>query len=79
MYRPVADALIFFAKAPTAASNELITPGGEVAFVGQMMDESAELQERCAWYTSLLGKASSIAPLISRLKAGKVRPPRLCQ
>lgn len=35
--------------APTASQNELVTPGGEVAFVGRMMDESIEdgLKGKC--------------------------------
>lgn len=32
--------------APTAGANELVTPGGEVAFVGQMIDESMEDEMR---------------------------------
>jgi 23S rRNA A1618 N6-methylase RlmF len=32
---------------PTAADNELITEGGEVAFVGKMIDESVHLRGKC--------------------------------
>jgi methyltransferase len=32
--------------APTASSNELITRGGEVAFISQMITESLELREK---------------------------------
>ncbi|KAJ9104294.1 hypothetical protein QFC20_004576 [Naganishia adeliensis] len=53
--------------APTAADNELITRGGEVAFIGRMIDESAKTREKCIWYTSLIGKASSIPLLIGKL------------
>jgi methyltransferase len=35
-------------QGPTAAANELITRGGEVAFVDQMIDESVQLGEACA-------------------------------
>lgn len=34
-------------QAPTAASNELITRGGEVAFIGRMIEESVETREKC--------------------------------
>jgi len=30
---------------PTAAQNELITPGGEVKFVSRMIDESLDKQD----------------------------------
>ncbi|GEM11421.1 ribosomal RNA large subunit methyltransferase F [Rhodotorula toruloides] len=49
----------------TGADNEMVTPGGEVAFVSRMVEESLVLgQQKIRWYTSLLGKYSSISPLI---------------
>ncbi|CAE6511168.1 unnamed protein product [Rhizoctonia solani] len=50
----------------TGALVEMITPGGEVAFVQRMIDESVNLRE--TWYTSLLGKMSSVTPLINSIK-----------
>ncbi|KAH7339761.1 hypothetical protein B0J17DRAFT_656668 [Rhizoctonia solani] len=47
---------------------EMITPGGEVAFVQRMIDESINLGETCRWYTSLLGKMSSVTSLINSVK-----------
>lgn len=65
--------------AGTAAANELITPGGEVAFVKQMITDSldaAEVQAQRgaahAWYTSLIGKYASLQPLVHFLKERNV-------
>ncbi|KAI9638368.1 uncharacterized protein MKK02DRAFT_22258 [Dioszegia hungarica] len=58
--------------APTASDNELITPGGEVQFVGQMIRESLQLREACQWYTSLIGKYSSLMTLVEQLKGAKI-------
>ncbi|GAA5862028.1 hypothetical protein JCM8547_001563 [Rhodosporidiobolus lusitaniae] len=57
----------------TGASNELITQGGEVEFVLRMVEESRELgREKIRWFTSLLGKHSSIAPLVELLKSHQI-------
>nr|XP_018999717.1 uncharacterized protein I203_07602 [Kwoniella mangroviensis CBS 8507]OCF63178.1 hypothetical protein I203_07602 [Kwoniella mangroviensis CBS 8507] len=58
--------------APTAANNELITPGGEVAFVGKMIEESLKIGERCRWYTSLIGKYASLSALVELLRQNKI-------
>ncbi|WVF70753.1 hypothetical protein IAT40_005547 [Kwoniella sp. CBS 6097] len=58
--------------APTAAHNELITPGGEVAFVSTMIEESIRLGDRCRWYTSLIGKYTSLQPLVELLRKHKI-------
>lgn len=46
----------------------MITPGGEVAFVTRMIDESLRLRDRVQWYTSMLGALSSVAPLVETLQ-----------
>ena len=46
----------------------MVVPGGEVAFVSRMIDESVVLKEQVQWYTSMLGKASSIVEVVERLK-----------
>ncbi|GAA5827906.1 hypothetical protein JCM11251_007724 [Rhodosporidiobolus azoricus] len=57
----------------TGASNELLTQGGEVAFVSRMIEESLELgKDKIRWFTSLLGKFSSIAPLVELLKSQNI-------
>lgn len=55
-------------SACTGADVEMVTPGGEVAFVSRMIDESKNLGERCQWYTSMLGKASSVEAVVQLLK-----------
>lgn len=52
----------------TGSANEMVTAGGEVAFVSRMIDESLIIKEGCQWYTSMLGKFSSIAPIVERLR-----------
>ena len=47
----------------------MVTPGGEVAFVSRMIDESVILKRRVQWYTSMLGKLSSISVVVERLKS----------
>ncbi|KAF9351071.1 hypothetical protein BGX26_010820 [Mortierella sp. AD094] len=53
-------------------SNEMMTSGGEVQFVKQMVNESQQLQARISWYTSMLGKKSSVDKITSHLKACKI-------
>ncbi|KAM5484936.1 putative 23S rRNA (adenine(1618)-N(6))-methyltransferase [Microsporum audouinii] len=52
----------------TGAETEMITPGGEVAFVNKMIEESLRLREAVKWYTSMLGKRSSLLSLIEELQ-----------
>ncbi|KAL2788376.1 hypothetical protein BJX66DRAFT_340301 [Aspergillus keveii] len=54
-------------SACTGAEVEMVTLGGEVSFVSRMIDESLQLRERVQWYTSMLGKLSSVSVLIERL------------
>lgn len=52
----------------SGTATEMICAGGEVAFVSRLIDESTSLRERVRWYTSMVGKMSSIAPLVDHLK-----------
>ena len=46
----------------------MVTDGGEVAFVSRLIEESCVLRERVQWYTSLLGKSSSVGSIVEKLK-----------
>ncbi|KAM3557822.1 hypothetical protein ARSEF4850_004887 [Beauveria asiatica] len=52
----------------TGAPVEMVTDGGEVAFVGRIFDESLALRGRIQWYTAMLGFLSSVAALVQRLR-----------
>ncbi|KAL4992743.1 hypothetical protein BDW68DRAFT_148726 [Aspergillus falconensis] len=54
-------------SACTGAEIEMVTPGGEVSFVFRMITESIALREKVVWYTSMLGKLSSVSTLIENL------------
>ncbi|OWZ61579.1 hypothetical protein AYX15_06227 [Cryptococcus neoformans] len=58
--------------APTASDNELITRGGELAFITSMIRESIDIGQRCTWYTTLVGKYSSLQPLVETLGEFKI-------
>lgn len=51
---------------------ELWCPGGEGAFIGRMIGESAHLPGLCRWFTSLVAKEASLPGLQTALDA--VRP-----
>ena len=55
-------------SACTGADIEMGTLGGEIAFVNRMIDESKVLKDRCQWYTSMLGKLSSVGIIVERLR-----------
>ncbi|ORX39814.1 hypothetical protein BD324DRAFT_678907 [Kockovaella imperatae] len=56
----------------TAAANESICPGGEVDFVSRMISESTRLSDKAQWFTSLIGKYSSLTPLVDLIKSFKI-------
>ncbi|TLS27279.1 hypothetical protein PpBr36_04004 [Pyricularia pennisetigena] len=53
----------------TGAPVEMVHPaGGEVGFVTRILEESFVLRERVRWYTSMLGKLSSLEALVETLR-----------
>ncbi|KAL9627936.1 MAG: hypothetical protein Q9164_007446, partial [Protoblastenia rupestris] len=55
-------------SACTGAEVEMVTPGGEVAFISRMIEESKSLGVRCKWYSSMLGKSSSVETVVQKMK-----------
>lgn len=57
----------------TGAPVEMIyTAGGEAGFVGTMVRESLAFKERCKWYTSMLGKLSSVVEILELIEKHKI-------
>ncbi|KAJ5145958.1 uncharacterized protein N7515_000522 [Penicillium bovifimosum] len=54
-------------SACTGAEVEMVTDGGEVAFVKRMVDESLQSRTRIQWYTSMFGKLSSVSVILEKL------------
>ena len=59
-------------SACTGADVEMVTPGGEIAFVTRMINESKALKDRCQWFTSMLGKYSSVEVIVENLKGAGI-------
>lgn len=57
-------------SACTGGIMEMITPGGEIAFISKLIEESvdAETGRRIQWFTSMLGKLSSVSTLVEKLR-----------
>jgi 23S rRNA (adenine1618-N6)-methyltransferase len=57
-------------SACTGAPVEMICPGGEVAFVTKLIDESTEarVKEQVQWFTSMLGRLASVGVVVEALK-----------
>ena len=52
-------------------ANELWYPGGEKAFIQQLIEESTEAPTQCYWYTSLVAKEQHLKVLLQVLKKVK--------
>ncbi|KAI9920804.1 hypothetical protein PsorP6_000945 [Peronosclerospora sorghi] len=58
------------------SANEMVFPGGEIAFVRQIIVESMEVQDRVLWFTSMVGRKGSLRKLLALLREEKVRRTR---
>ena len=47
---------------------ELWCPGGESAFIGNMIEQSVGFADQCLWFTSLVSKKDNLKPLYKLLK-----------
>ncbi|KAI6776817.1 hypothetical protein HG530_000762 [Fusarium avenaceum] len=52
----------------TGAKVEMVTVGGEVAFVDRVLKESLVLRERAQWYTSMFGFLTSLIEFVDKLR-----------
>jgi len=52
----------------SGAATEIICPGGDAGFILRMIQESMTLGQRVQWYTSALGKFSSVRVIVDKLK-----------
>ncbi|KAJ2544086.1 Methyltransferase-like protein 16 [Coemansia sp. RSA 1933] len=48
--------------------DELYTEGGEEAFVGRLVEESAVHRTRIRWYTTMVGKKGTLKPLKAKIR-----------
>ncbi|KAL2158869.1 hypothetical protein VTH06DRAFT_4061 [Thermothelomyces fergusii] len=55
-------------SACSGAPVEMVCDGGEVAHVGRLLRESLILRDRVQWYTSMLGKLSSLEVLVEQVR-----------
>lgn len=55
-------------SACTGSAMEMVTEGGEVAFVERILAESLVLRDRIQWYTAMLGFLSSVSSIVGKLR-----------
>lgn len=56
----------------TGAPTEMVTDGGEVGFASRILEESLVLKERVDWYSTMLGKFSSLEAVTAMLRDADV-------
>ncbi|CAK9141807.1 unnamed protein product [Ilex paraguariensis] len=47
---------------------EMVCPGGELAFISCIIEDSVELKQSFRWYTSMVGRKSNLKILMSKLR-----------
>lgn len=55
-------------SACTGAPVEMVTEGGELAFVTRILDESLQLKNKVRWYTAMFGFLSSVTGFVYKLQ-----------
>lgn len=55
-------------SACTGAEVEMVSPGGEVAFVTRLIEESLLLRNRIQWYTAMFGFLGSVSRIVESLR-----------
>lgn len=58
-------------------SAELWCPGGEVAFVRRMVEESAAMPQACRWFTALLSQSSHLPAITKALHLANAQETRI--
>lgn len=53
-------------------NTELWTKGGEVAFIGKMIEDSKLFKNQCLWFTSLVSKSENLDKIYARLNNAEV-------
>ncbi|KAF4966553.1 hypothetical protein FSARC_5795 [Fusarium sarcochroum] len=56
----------------TGAKVEMVTNGGEVAFVDRILQESLILRERVQWYTVMFGFLTSLVDFVEKLRLHEI-------
>jgi 23S rRNA (adenine1618-N6)-methyltransferase len=56
-------------SACTGAEIEMVAPGGEVGFVDRMIRDSYDSGHPIQWYTTMLGKLSSVAEVVKMVRS----------
>uniref|UniRef100_A0A8C4PY72 U6 small nuclear RNA (adenine-(43)-N(6))-methyltransferase n=1 Tax=Eptatretus burgeri TaxID=7764 RepID=A0A8C4PY72_EPTBU len=60
----------------TGGNTEILAEGGELEFVRRIIQDSLHLMKRLRWYTCMLGKKCSLAPLKEELRRCGSPPPK---
>jgi 23S rRNA (adenine1618-N6)-methyltransferase len=72
--RPAAPALNFGGR-----GGELWCPGGEAAFIGRMVEESAARPGLCRWFSSLVSRSASLPRVQAALRQAGAREVRILE
>jgi len=54
-------------------NNELWCEGGEVSFIGKMINESQKYQKQCVWFSTLVSKSTTLPLMYEELKKIKAK------